>query len=161
MNRGILGRIVRYLCGAIVLGSFYILGHEIGSSEIKEQYTWGFPNLPDCQLTEVARYPSAGGTDIATLLKRDCGRGEQISYFVKLDIAARKPAARGWRRIVELENDQPPMGDPAVVWIKERTVQVKVSTRTLSGTLIESDGEDIEIVRLYQPRQPKAFPNWR
>jgi hypothetical protein len=160
MNRATLRRILNYILRAAILGVVFSLGYGIGSWGMQIQYNTGWPNIPGCQLTTVARYPSEDGADLAIILKRDCDKEEHINYFLRLEINSRRPSSRGWWTVVELDNDQYPVGDPAVEWIRKNTVQVTVSTRTLSGTLVMNNGDDIAIIRVYQPREPGAFPNY-
>ena len=85
---------------------------------------------------------------------------ETISYFLRLDISSRRPDRNGWWSIEELQNDAYPVGDPTVVWTNKTSIQITVSTRTLSGKTVYDAGDDISIIQLYQPREPGAFPNY-
>ena len=161
MNRTRLWRVLYYLLLAAIFYAVFSLGYGIGSWRMQVDYTWGWPNIPGCQLTTVARYPSEDRTDLATILRRDCDSGEHINYFLRLDIGSRRPGPWGWRSTTELENDQYPVGDPMVAWIGKNTVQVTVSTKTLSGKLVVKGNDDIGIVRVYQPREPGALFNDR
>jgi len=160
MIRAALLGILKLTVGAIFLLAAYVFGLKVGMWGANNEFLRDWPNWPGCQLAAGSRYPSEGGTDTATILKRSCGGGENIKYFVRLDIAARHPDYGAWRAFIELENDQRPLDDPTVVWIAKGIVQITVSTRTLSGTLIENRGEDIKIIRVYKPREPGALPNW-
>ena len=161
MIRSILWRAAKYLGIAAVLIGANAFGYAVGLRAAKDQVFRDWPNLPDCQLIAVARYPSVDGTYLATILKRSCASGEFINYFLRLDVGSRPSDTGGWWSRIELENDQYPLGDPQVVWSGKTTVQVTVSTRTLSGKLVENQGADIEIVLVYQPREPGALPNYR
>ncbi len=148
------------ILGAIIIWVVFSVGYGVGSWQMQVKYTWIWPNIPGCKLMEASRYPSADGGTLATILKRDCDLGEHINYFLRLDIGGLQPGPSGsW--VAELENDQYPVAEPTVVWTKRNTVQVTVSTRTLSGTLVVNDGYNTEIVRVYQPREPGALPNYR
>lgn len=151
-------RIAKCLGFAIILGVVYSVGVLIGSLKTEIQYNSSWPNLPNCQLTVVSRYPSEDGADVATILERYCGSGDRIDYFLRLDIHERRSGHPSWWRIVVLENDQRPEKSPTVAWIKNTTVQVTISTSRLSGTLVESELGDIKLVRVYEPREPEAFP---
>ncbi len=153
-------RFAVYVSLAIGLCVLLKLAYELGSWRMEREANWMRPNLPGCQLTPVGRYASDDGADLATLLKRDCDQGDSIKYFLRLDIGPRRAAPRGWFSFVELDNDRPE-SDPVVSWVKPHTVQVTMSTRTLSGRLVENRGEDITIVRVFAPREPGAFPNRR
>lgn len=147
-------RIVSIL-GAIVAA--YSIGHEVGRPSRTGGQNW--PNLYGCKLEIVGRYASDDKVDMATLLRRDCDLGEHITYFLRMDIAARDPMRSGWWSAFELQNDVYPKRHPTVEWTGIHTVQVTVSTRTLQGRVISNAGYDIEIVRIYEPREPGAFPN--
>ncbi len=158
--RRILRRIAKYLGIGAIFIAVNAYSYVSGLWVAKDQVFRDWPNLPGCQLTIAASYPSIDGDYLASILKRSCANGEFIDYFFYLDYGDRRPGTGlSWRRI-ELENDQYPVGDPGVVWTKDRSLQVTVSTKTLSGTLVEKNqGSNIEIVLVYEPREPGAFTN--
>lgn len=158
--RRIVWRTVKYLGIASIFIGVNAYSYWAGLQAAKDQFFRDWPNLPDCQLTDVARYPSVDGAYRATISKRSCLGGEFISYFLRVDNGGRQSGPGGWSSRTELMNDQYPVGDPEIVWSKKRSVQVTVSTRTISGTLVVNQGSDIEIVIVYQPREPGAFPNY-
>ena len=162
MDRNIFWRIVKYVGISVILFGVYIFGCMIGSKGAKDDIFRDWPNLPGCQLTTAASYPSVDGAYLASILKRSCFGGETISYFFYLDFASHDPLTGPTFDRIELENDSRPVDDPAVVWTKDRSLQVTVSTRTLSSTLVEKNqGSNIEIVLVYRPREPVASPNYR
>ncbi len=148
---------MRFIPASMALAAVFSIGWGVGLNSFMRGPDW--PNLPGCQLTPVGRYPSDDGADIATTLLRNCNDGKDITYFLRLDIQGRRPGNAGWWGINEIENDHYPENKPVVIWVKKNTVQVTISTRTLSGTLVEYEGNDIQFIRVYEPREPGKFPN--
>lgn len=67
--RDILWRTAKYLAVASILIGVNEFGYQTGLRVAKDQVVRGWPNLPDCQSTAVARYPSDDGAYLATIFE--------------------------------------------------------------------------------------------
>jgi len=150
-------RITKYLIGLSLIIAAAVVGGMFGQHETTPVPKW--PNWPGCQLNIVANYPNDDGSDVATILRRNCNMEENVTYFLRLNFGPR-PGSDGWWNITELENDAYPEGDPSAVWTNNSILQVTISTKALSGTLVWDTGSNIVVTKTYKPRKPGTPSYW-
>ena len=101
--------------------------------------------LPEsnCTTTAVSNSWSSDRAYEATLLRKDCNRGETAFYSVRID----KP--RAWSLRIEIEQDPYPAqaSEPAMKWVSNR-LEIDVIAETLSGSIERREG-DLKVVRSY------------
>lgn len=111
--------------------------------------------LPDSDCVTEPRWQAWSGDHIyqATLLRKNCRRGEYFSYSVRVD----KPdsPAGGWFVIDAVardgeENPVPP--PPAIHWAGHR-LEIETRSGKLRGAVEHREG-DLTIVRSYLPARP-------
>lgn len=117
--------------------------------------------LPEsnCSTKSVSEIWSEDRAYKATILLKNCNIGETLFYSVRVD--ARSPPLRlAWFTNREIEDDERPSEPPKVRWQSPRALLIEMTTRTTEGTIRESVGDDLTIIRRFSAKEPRAFPNF-
>jgi hypothetical protein len=110
--------------------------------------------LPDsnCITEPVVQTWSGDHLYKATILRKNCLRGEAFSYSVRLD----KPntPTGGWffTQNIEKDNDQITPPPPAIKWTAHR-LDIAIPSNQISGSIARREG-DLTVVRSYVPLKP-------
>jgi hypothetical protein len=114
--------------------------------------------LPEsnCVTTPASEYFAPDRAYKATVLEKNCNKGETFFYSVRID-GYPPPLSTAWFIPgFELESDQGGQNRPEVHWAAPRRLEVLVKTHALAGTLTNHVGQDLILVRTYEPSGPKV-----
>jgi hypothetical protein len=112
--------------------------------------------LPEsnCKTTPISEYFAPDRAYKATVLEKNCNRGETFFYTVRID-AYSPQLSKAWFNRAELESGLDGQNPPVVHWAEPRRVEVLVKTHALAGTLTvhmgQVWGQDLILVRTYEP----------
>jgi hypothetical protein len=129
----------------------------IAVTAITTSYFAGLPES-NCLTSPVSELWSEDRVYKATVLLKDCNKGETIFYSVRVDFFPPPPRG-GWFTRREINDDERPLEAPDVRWEAPRTLLIQMKTRTLGGSMREHVGDDLTIVQNFTARAPDAFPN--
>ncbi|HWE76716.1 MAG TPA: hypothetical protein VG328_26355 [Stellaceae bacterium] len=140
------------ISGAIVLAAIGVTAY----------VTSAFMRSPDyyCTTKPITELWTSDRAYKATLFEKNCNSGESLFYSVRVD-AFSPPLRRGWFNNTEIEYDaRYDVADspPALRWATPRQLEIKMKTYTLSGTLKSHNGDDLTMVRIFEPEAPDTFP---
>jgi len=108
--------------------------------------------LPEsnCVTTPVSEYLAPDRAYKATVLEKDCNMRETFFYSVRIDAYSPPLSTAAFFRF-ELESDTVEQNPPVVHWAEPRRLEVLVKTHTLAGTLTNHVGQDLILMRTYEP----------
>jgi len=114
--------------------------------------------LPEsnCVTTPASEYLAPDRAYKATVLEKSCNKGETFFYSVRID-AYSPPLSTAWFIPgFKLESDLDGQNRPVVHWAAPRRLEVLVKTHALAGMLTNQVGQDLIVVRTYEPSDPKV-----
>jgi hypothetical protein len=114
--------------------------------------------LPEsnCNTTPISEYFAPDRAYKATMLEKDCNREETFFYSVRIDAYSPPLSTAAFWPGFELESDTIEQNPPVVRWAAPRRLEILVKTHAIAGTLTNHVGQDLILVRTYEPSTPQS-----